>query len=266
MSTYNNFELLLYAAAEKSCEHQTQLFLNIDSDDFEITPSQRKQFDRITKSYGLTIKRKINATRLVAVACLMGLAICLSACMCVPKIRNAIKSFFVEWYEDYIAVGFGEKENTAPTYEFIEPNMETTGIETDTFEGESHNDIVEESIPTPPSKIEKKISLTYLPGSYNMEVDIDNETYYSVSFYNADMFVFYVTQNTINSELNWANSESQKIYKTTVNGNEAIITEDINMPNIYTLIWQDSEYEYLVSGKFSDINEIKKVADGIILQ
>ena len=266
MSTYNNFELLLYAAAEKSCEHQTQLFLNIDSDDFEITPSQRKQFDRITKSYGLTIKKKINATRLVAVACLMGLAISLSACMCVPKIRNAIKSFFVEWYEDYIAVGFGEKENTAPTYEFIEPNMETTDIETNDFDDTSHNESAEESRPTPPSKIEKKISLTYLPGTYDMEIDIDTETYYAISFLDKENVIFYVTQNIINSELHWTNSEGQKIYKTTVNDYEAMLIENLQIPNIYTLIWQDNQYEYRITGEFTHISEITKTAEGVILQ
>lgn len=266
MSTYNNFELLLFAAAEKSCERQAQEFLCVDSTGFEITPSQQKRMKKIAKTYGFGIKKKPSYIRLIAAACLIALAISLSACMYVPKIRNAIKAFFAEWYENYIAIGFGEKENNEPTYEFIEPNKDTEESEGVDPKDTVYQNSSKETQPLPPSKITKKISLTYLPEAYTMEVDIDNETYYSISFYDGENYIFYASQNIIDSELNWTNSEQQNIYKTTVNSYEAILTEDLQNSNVYTIIWQDSEYEYRIMGKFTNISEITKVAEGIILQ
>ena len=266
MSTYNDFELLLFAAAEKSCERQAQEFLSVDSTGFEISPSQQKRMKKIAKTYGFGIKKKPSYIRLIAAACLIALAISLSACMYVPKIRNAIKAFFVEWYENYIAIGFGEKENNEPKYEFIEPNKDTEESEAVDPKDTVYQNSSEETQPLPPSKITKKISLTYLPEAYNMKVDIDNETYYSIMFFEEEEIVFTAVQNIINSELNWTNSEQQNIYKTTVNSYDAILIEDLQNPNVYTIIWQDNEYEYLIAGKFSDIKEITKVAEGIILQ
>ena len=51
MSKYNNFELLMYAAAEKSSDALAEEFLNIDDSEFAITPSQQKRMNKLAKSY-----------------------------------------------------------------------------------------------------------------------------------------------------------------------------------------------------------------------
>lgn len=265
MSTYNNFELLMYAAAEKSCDQMADEFLNVDGTGFEITPSQQKRMNRIAKGYISGGKRKTIATKWIAVACIISVAIALTACVSIPKIRNAIKAFFVEWYEDYLVVGFGNKDNSEPQYEFIEPN--TGANETNTTEPtfDSDQNLEKDNI-VYPTTITKRATLSYLPGEYDMVVDFEDETYYVVSFYDDEEYIFFLSQNIITSELKWANSENQKIYKTIISNHDAILVEDSKTPNIYTLIWQDTEYEYLISGRFSDNNEIIKIAESLVLQ
>lgn len=265
MSTYNNFELLMYAAAEKSCDQMADEFLNVDGTGFEITPSQQKRMNRIAKGYISGGKRKTIATKWIAVACIISVVIGLTACVSIPKIRNAIKAFFVEWYEDYIAIGFGDNDGSQPKYEFIEPNVDTTEANMTEANNSANKDSAEESI-VYPTTIEKKATLTYLPGEYDMVVDFDDETYYLVSFYDDEEFILCFSQKIITSELKWTNSENQKIYKTIISNHDAILVEDSKTPNIYTLIWQDTEYEYLISGRFSDKSEIIKIAESLVLQ
>ncbi len=265
MSTYNNFELLMYAAAEKSCDQMADEFLNVDGTGFEITPSQQKRMNRIAKGYISGGKRKTIATKWIAVACIISVVIALTACVSIPKIRNAIKAFLVEWYEDYIAIGFGDNDGSQPKYEFIEPSMDTTEANMTETKNSENNEATAESI-VYPTTITKKATLSYLPGEYDMVVDFEDETYYVVSFLYEENCIFYLSQNVITSELHWTNSESQEIYKTSINNYDAIITKDLSNTSVYTIVWQDNQYEYRIMGEFSSINEIIKVAEGLILQ
>lgn len=265
MSKYNNFELLMYAAAEKSSDALAEEFLNIDDSEFAITPSQQKRMNKLAKSYILGRNRKTTILKILAVACLLSVAVGLTACVSIPRVRNAIKAFFVEWYEDYVAIGFGDKDNSEPKYELIEPNTGTS--ETDITESTSSSDQdSEKDTVVYPTTISKKATLTYLPGEYNMVVDFEDKTYYTVSFFEGVEYIFFLSQKTITSELKWANSENQKIYKTMIGNYDAILVEDNITPNTFTIIWQDTEYEYLISGKFSNNNEIIRVAESLVLQ
>ena len=265
MSKYNNFELLMYAAAEKSSDALAEEFLNIDDSEFAITPSQQKRMNKLAKSYILGRNRKTTILKILAVACLLSVAVGLTACVSIPRVRNAIKAFFVEWYEDYVAIGFGDKDNSEPKYELIEPNTGTS--ETDITESTSSSDQdSEKDTVVYPTTISKKATLTYLPGEYNMVVDFEDKTYYLVSFMDGTECVFYISQNVINSALHWTNSDSQEVYKTKIHSYDAILVEDTATPNSYTLIWQDNEYEYLIVGIFSNTEELIKVAEGLVLQ
>ena len=212
MSKYNNFELLMYAAAEKSSDALAEEFLNIDDSEFAITPSQQKRMNKLAKSYILGRNRKTTILKILAVACLLSVAVGLTACVSIPRVRNAIKAFFVEWYEDYVAIDFGSKDDRIPEYELINPTTdatETNNVETNSSDSQTSE---KESI-TYPSKIMKKASLTLLPDNYRIEVDIDSDTYYLVSFFSGEEYVFFLSQNIITSELKWSNSENQKIQR-----------------------------------------------------
>lgn len=236
MKKYNNFELLLTAAAEECCEQEATDFLSIDTANFAITRSEEKRiWHMINKKTGSKILWKV--TKIAIVACLVFLAIGFTACMCIPEIRNAIKEVIIEWHEGYIAIGFEE--------ETLEENSQET---------------VE---PTPPKIIESKAYASYLPKSYKLEIDMDNKFMYIVSFYYESELAFSLTQTPISNENVWVNCENAKIYNVKINEYNAIIIEFLEYPQWYCAVWQDRYYEYDITGSFSSMDELIKVAEGI---
>lgn len=236
MKKYNNFELLLTAAAEECCEQEATDFLSIDAANFEITRSEEKRiWHMINKNTGSKTSWKV--IKIAVVACLVFLAIGFTACMCIPEIRNAIKEVIIEWHEGYIAIGFEEE----------------------TLE-ESRQETVE---PTPPKTIESKAYASYLPKSYELEIDMDNKFMYIVSFYYESELAFSLTQTPISDENVWVNSENAKIYNVKINEYNAIMIEFLEYPQWYCAVWQDRYYEYEITGSFSSMDELIKVAEGI---
>ena len=236
MKKYNNFELLLTAAAEECCEQEATDFLSIDAANFEITRSEEKRrWHMINKNTGSKTSWKV--IKIAVVACLVFLAIGFTACMCIPEIRNAIKEVIIEWHEGYIAIGFEEE----------------------TLE-ESRQETVE---PTPPKTRESKAYASYLPKSYELEIDMDNKFMYIVSFYYESELAFSLTQTPISDENVWVNSENAKIYNVKINEYNAIMIEFLEYPQWYCAVWQDRYYEYEITGSFSSMDELIKVAEGI---
>ena len=229
MTIYNNFELLLFASAEKCCNNDTKKFLEQGESNFELTQKEKHRFYRI-------VKQKINATwkaiKVAVIACLICFSLLFTACICISKIRAAIFEVVVEWYESYIAVGFED------------PNKE-----------DDHS--------PPPTEILNKAYASYLPSEYTSEVDIDNKNYYSNSYYSEDTLIFSLTQNVISGEMNWNNAEGQSVSEIQINGYRAVLIEDQNMTSVYSLIWRDQEYEYNIVGLFSNKDELIQVAEGV---
>ena len=262
MSEYNNFELLLFAASEECCNKEAEDFLNIDAKDFSITKQQRKRMKQLMRKYTVTEKRRIPAVKWIAVACILSLSLLFTACVSITEIREAIKGFFLNWYDDFVSVGFGDEKKDKYDYEKIEFG---DNVNNSASSSESTTASTSEEIPPPPTEIVRKAYATYLPGDYTSVVDFDGGFYYSVSYYEGSDYVFSLTQNIITHELQWANTKSQNIYTANINGFDAIVIENIDMNDIYIIVWQDNEYEYNIEGCFSNIQEIINVAEGVKL-
>lgn len=268
MSTYNNFELLLFAASEDCCNKQAEDFLNVDGSGFEITEEQRKRMKSMARKYTKKERKRSPTFKWIVAACLLSLSICFTACVSIPEIREAIKNFFLEWSEDFVSIGFGETKEDNSKYEEIEMG-ENVGGESNSSEDtltEPSGSSSEQTIPDPPTEILKKAYATYLPGDYTSKVELDSRLYYTVNYYENSEYIFSIMQNIITQDLYWRNSESHKIYTANINGFDAIIVENIDMDNVYSILWQDNEYEYSIMGIFSSIDEIIKVAEGIKLK
>ena len=265
MRTYNNFEFLLFSASEECCKKQAEEFLGVNDEGFEITNRQRKRMKHLLRKY--TKKEKNKSTMLkwkwIAVACLLSLSIALTACVSIPELREAIKKFFLDWKEDFVAVGFGDKAEQPeyPDYEKIMPGDQpsTDEIPSDNSTGDS----TQETTIDPPTEILKKAYATYLPGEYVVEITDDTPYYYSVNYCIDGNLVFVLTQNVIRGEFAWLDSENQIMYQTKINGYDAIILEEKDITGCYNLIWRDREYEYVIMGMFSNIQELTKTAEGI---
>ena len=219
MSTYNNFEYLLFVASEECSRKQAEEFLQVSDEGFEITDKQRKRMKQLIRKHSKKEKAKASALKWkwIAVACLLTLSIGLTACVSIPELREAIKKFFLDWKEDFVAVGFGDKTEQPeyPDYDIIMPGDQpsTNEIPSDNSTGDS----TQETPIDPPTEILKKAYATYLPGEYVAEITDDTPYYYSVNYCIDGNLVFVLTQNVIRGELAWLDSENQIMYQTKIN-------------------------------------------------
>lgn len=274
MNTYNNFELLLLAASEEYCRQQTELFLNMDATDFQITPQHRKRFEKILRKNHHKRLTPWGVIKIAAVACLLCLSIAFTACVCIPKVRKAIKEVFFEWYDEYVAIGFeeptGEEAAHSPNPSETSATDNDVAVKTPLDAADQDDNDAKPSgtvKPEPPKEILKKAYATYLPNdNYRMEIDIDNIYYYAISYYNNSDLIFSLAQNIISTDLHWTDSETQTLHRIKINEMEAVCLEETETPNCYSIIWQDDDYEYIIMGIFSDLNEAIKIAEGIRLQ
>lgn len=265
MSKNNNFEFLLFTAADECSKKQAEEFLNIDDTGFEITERQRKRMKQLVRKYTKKEKSRVYALKWkwIAAACVLSLSIILTACVSIPEIRDAIKEFFLEWYDDFVSIGFGEKSDAEqyPDYDKIMPGDQPNTNENSS--NDSSGESTEENNITPPSEILKKAYATYLPGEYISDITVDTIYYYSTNYCIGNSIAFALTQNVITGELAWTDSQTQIMYQTKINGYNAILAEEKDIPNCYTLIWRDNEYEYIIMGVFDSIQELIKIAEGI---
>ena len=264
MSKNNNFEFLLFTAADECSKKQAEEFLNIDDTGFEITERQRKRMKQLVRKYTKKEKSRVSALKWkwIAAACVLSLSIILTACVSIPEIRDAIKEFFLEWYDDFVSIGFGEKSDAEqyPDYDKIMPGDQPNTNENSS--NDSSGESTEENNITPPSEILKKAYATYLPGEYTCTIKIDTPYYYLVNYYSDENHMFSLTQTIIDGETNWSDDNNQTIYRVEINGHSAVVIEK-ETKNTYFLIWQDKEYEYMLNGLFNSINEVIKIAEGI---
>ncbi len=275
----NNFELMLAVAAAKSAEAEVEEFLNLDGSDFPITPETRKRFNKMLRQ---AKKKRITVWSVVkhtAVACLLIMSICFTACMCIPTVRNAIKEVFVEWYDEYIAISFAPVTPSAQNTELSGGIPSTDGINAIPHSPSSATDTsatppdatdlpAEAATEAPtspplPTTIEKKAVATYLPDNYTFTVRLDNSEYYQLLYKLDNMPKFILMQKPINEYLTWIDSENQNVQKVYVNNYMGILTISETKENTYTLIWQTEEYEYQLSGTFENTKELIKIAEGI---
>ncbi len=276
MSKNNNFSILLRLAAEECAEKEVKEFLSSDISEFPITPEIQKRANKIIRK---SKKNHITPWRVIkyaAVACLLILSLCFTACMFVPEVREAIKEAFVIWYDEYIAVGFGDQTEQEDTEEYanmplVKPSEEVTDIS----QSETSNDIdnsetlevtgdqTEVMTEAPLLTIEEKAYATYLPEGYIETVKGNTSNFYLLSYSFEGSTMFSIRQSLIEKELTWSNSEGKTVTQEIVNGCEAIMTQDNTNTNKFTLVWQNEQYEFAISGTFENKEELFKIAEGI---
>lgn len=235
MNKYNNFELLLSAASEECCNKMADRFLSAETDNI-ITPAERRRFNKINRNFRNKSNNKFTALKVVAVACLICLSLCFIACMCITKVRDAIREAIIEWHDGFAAI------------EFMSDDIQAL-----------NNDI-----PMPPTKIINKAHASYLPSSLKCEVKMDTYNYYILSYYSGDDPIFVLSQRLINEEPIWTNYNNCTYHKIAINGSEGILIENLNNPNVYSIVWQTDSYRFSLVGKFSNAEEAIKIASGVV--
>ena len=65
---------------------------------------------------------------------------------------------------------------------------------------------------------------------------------------------------------NVVNNENGSVTTMYVNGQEGILVEYSDVPGHFTLVWQDSSYQYVMAGEFDSKTDLLKIAEGIRIE
>lgn len=251
MKKYDNFELLLHAAAEEYMEKKAEEFSAIDTteiaDQIRMRNRAKKLIERSRKNYRTRI------LKIVAVACLAALLLATTACLSISEIREKFYEVFVQLFDGYLAVDFEEGNPNA------RPPQET--------ETESETETETESLPlTPPTKIEHKAYASYLPEAYTCVVEVETKMYYHLSFYDLNNnWKFTLSQEVIYEAPYLQDSDNKQTEIVYIHGNQAYLLKDSSQPNVYSLVWRDAYYQYSLHGIFSSKETLMQIAKGIEL-
>ena len=250
MKKYDNFELLLHAAAESYMEKEAEEFKARDTSHIPDNPRMQKKIEKLARH--AQSPHRFKWYKLLAVACLAALILATTACLAISEIREKFYEAFVQIFDRYVAVDFEEGNPNATPPEETESETET--------ETES------ESLPLdPPAQIEHKAYASYLPEAYTCVVEAESDAYYALSYYDLDdNWKFTLTQELIGEDVHYNDNEDQESEIIYIHGNQAFLLRDSSQSGFYTLIWRDSFYEYSLYGTFSSVESLKKVAEGIV--
>lgn len=252
--TCDQLDAILTLATAKYAQKLTDEFLNAKPD-FVMSAETEQRIKQMFRKNKHHINRK-NAwkvIRYIMVACLIAATVAFTACMAIPRIRQAIWKAIVEWHDEYVTVKFIPNDNEADSTTTAELSDATS---TDT------TDKPNDPIAVPPDTIVEVNAPTYMPIGYTTKSSL-KESVFRLSYYDENgTFVFSYNQMVIDfgSE---GDAEEGSSTEMTINGLSAVIFTYDDEPNVYSLYWQDSQYRYNIYGYFEDYNELIRFATSV---
>ncbi len=252
MSESRDVELsdeLLYMVGYLCMKREARLFSELDVSDVPDNPKFEKRILRSIRKREWTQKCR-TVIKLALVACLAALATLLTACICIPDVREAVWNVWVELYDDNISITFADS------------NIGNTGNQSVQNGGTGANN---QAFGALPSTIEQKASLDYLPQGWYMQEAIVGDYGIISTIYNAEGhetfdFAQYPIKNT---EIGIDCEEGDIVTNMYIHGREAILVEYPDEPGTYTLVWRDKYYAYFIGGMFSSDDELIKIAESV---
>ncbi len=268
----NNFDVLLRMACEQYCDGEVEKFLGRDVSDFQITPHIRRRFKKIKKNPSPQNVKNTKMIRLIVAACLLAISVAITACVAVPKIRDAIKKVILIERGAYVEVVFtDEAQSTEPDANVAATAAANTAANAAANAAEpqtnsEHIDVSEETKPKRPDKILQRAYVTPCPEGCTYELE-DTIAVGScgVWYYKDGDIYFILSQSTIEREHTMVDSENMTFEYVKVNGDEAVLFEEKEDSAIHMLVWQDDQYEYCIYG-YLNKDEIISMAESVKLQ
>ena len=234
-SRFANLDILISSSVEYNIKKESAEFLAIDSSSVQENQEfKAKIMKSINKTHPGVVKMRLKT---VLVASLILISILLTACVCIPTIREKVFGPVIRWYKEYFVVDY-----TATTPETPEEF-------------------------TPPTTIENRAILTYIPmGCYAEYVEDDLDTSKMVIIFDDNgniLFVF--DQYTIYEEVMTNNTDGCVVTNLYINGHEAMLIEYPMEVTDYMLIWSDGIYKYYLYGYAANSEDIIKIGQGVEL-
>ena len=250
----DKLDQLLALYTGRCVDDEAEYFLSVDVSGIEYNEEIKKRMLRYAFKRS-RYERKRYAVKVILVACLVAMSVVFTACVSIPKIREAIWGAVIEWYDDYVSVNFEEiTEQTVETSKSTKANENQSSGE---IPDETAANTNAEEMLVPPKTIERKAYIADLPEGYYVEEAIVLSGYYVINIYNDKQEMQYtLTQTILDSVHARLDSENENVIELKINNHAAILLEDTEYINVYTLLWTDGEYSYTIYGNFESLHDL----------
>ncbi len=241
MNKCTNFDLLLVAAATEYCENP-DAFGPETGTAATFPPPTRREYRRFRRILRESRRPSFRLTpwKVVLIAVLLALSAAFTACICIERIRTAIKEVVTRWFPEYVAVDFQSVDEVSEL-----------SIENET---------------ALPERIMQKAYVAGLPEGYETETKRDDMFHYLTLYYYNNEYRFSLSQNVISKESYWHNSKRQDVVSVYFNQIPAVVFMESIEDSIYTITWQDGQYEYSLSGHFNSEVDLFETACKVLLE
>ena len=251
---YDKLDAIMSLATAEYVKELNEEFLNAECA-FEVSYKTKQRILRmIRKDKFRTNHRKTRTVfKYIMVAALIAATVAFTACMALPRIREAIWKAVLDWHDEYVSIQFVPATTEDPNASANKPSDSNS-----TDANEKPND----PIIVPPTSIEEVNMPSYMPMGYTTKSSL-KERVFRLSYYDEnDAFVFSYNQMIIDSDSE-GDAEEGTATEITINGLSAMVITYSDEPNVYTLYWQDNQYRYRIYGYFEDYNELIRIANSV---
>ena len=151
----DNFDILISAAVVRCVHQDADELANIDTSD---VPDTSRLYKKVMRNLPGSRRTAVKAiVTLVLAAALLAL----TACACLPEVRDYFWGVVTEWYGEYFEVSFVQEEQTS-------------------------SNTTDSDIPTTLTEIEQKAIVTKLPDGCYMGDEALTVGQYTANYYNAN--------------------------------------------------------------------------------
>lgn len=231
----DNFDMLISAAVVQCVHHDADDLSSVDTSD---VPDTSRLYKKVMRNLPGSRRTAVKAiVTLVLAAALLAL----TACACLPEVRDYFWGVVTEWYGEYFEVSFEQEEQTSSN------SMDS--------------DIIV------PTTIEQKAVLTKLPeGCYLGEETLLTGQYHVNYYTGNNEWKFTLSQYLFSSNDILIDSENSEIVRVYVDQNEGLLLEEKYGDTIYYyLLWQDNGYQYMIFGIFDSVTDVVLLAQSLAL-
>lgn len=233
----DNFDMLISAAVIQCVHHDADNLSSVDTSD---VPDTSRLYKKVMRNLPGSRRTAVKAiVTLVLAAALLAL----TACACLPEIRDYVWGVVTEWYGEYFEVSFEQEEYTS-------------------------SNITDSDTPITLTEIEQKAFVTKLPDGCYMGDEALTVGQYTANYYDTNgEWRFSLSQCLSSSNALRADATDPRVVQVKVNSNEALLLEEeLEGMMFYTLVWQEDSYRYSLCGIFKSVSELVEIAESLSLK
>ena len=142
-SHFDRLDALILLGAKSCLADEVKSFMEMEDTGVVNEKARTRAWRLISRQQRrMRAKGMLRPMKIAAVACLTVLSVLFTACVCIPKVRDAMWQAIVEWYDEYIAIGFRKNvQNEA----LAEPPKEIEAIHAPTYMPDGYSSVSEKS-------------------------------------------------------------------------------------------------------------------------